>query len=185
MRRSLVPASLAILTALVVLLGSCKTSGGMKGMKPPFGGPEDLSRASDLWSSMRGYQNWGLYPGLSGFQPGRSPHGRYLKYYIDSTAAANPGRPGNGSIIVKENYGEENSGSLMAITVMKKVRDYDPENADWFWVKFAPDGSVMKNPQGMSLAGRVAKGMDTGCIACHSNAGGGDYLFINDFGNDE
>ncbi len=124
MRRALVPASLAILTALAVLQGSCKTSGEMKGMKPPFGGPEDLSRASELWSSMRGYQNWRPYPGLSGFQPGRSPHGRYLKYYIDSTAAANPGRPGNGSIIVKENYGEENSGSLMAITVMKKVRGY-------------------------------------------------------------
>ena len=38
----------------------------------------------------------------------------------------------------------------------------------------------MKNPKGMSLAGRVAKGMPAGCIACHSNAGGGDFLFIND-----
>jgi hypothetical protein len=26
----------------------------------------------------------------------------------------------------------------------------------------------------------VAKGMSMGCIACHANAGAGDYLFVND-----
>jgi|GEM_PF-3494242 len=30
------------------------------------------------------------------------------------------------------------------------------------------------------MAGRVAKGMEQGCIACHSNAVDGDYLFAND-----
>jgi hypothetical protein len=32
----------------------------------------------------------------------------------------------------------------------------------------------------MSLAGRVAKGMDMGCIACHKGAKDNDYLFFND-----
>ena len=63
---------------------------------------------------------------------------------------------------------------------MKKVQGYDPENADWFWVKFGPKGDVMKNPKDMYLAGRVAKGMPKGCIACHSDADGNDFLFIND-----
>ncbi len=30
------------------------------------------------------------------------------------------------------------------------------------------------NPKGMKLAGRVAKGMDQGCIACHRSVGGDD-----------
>jgi hypothetical protein len=29
----------------------------------------------------------------------------------------------------------------------------------------------------MRLAGQVAKGMDVGCIACHSNADGADFVF--------
>ena len=58
---------------------------------------------------------------------------------------------------------------------MYKRPGYDPENQDWFWVKYLPDGALDKNPAGMSLAGRVAKGADQGCIACHS--GEEDYLF--------
>ena len=30
---------------------------------------------------------------------------------------------------------------------------------------------IVKNPKGMWLAGRVAKGMDKGCIACHTVRG--------------
>jgi hypothetical protein len=47
-------------------------------------------------------------------------------------------------------------------------------------VFFAADGSVLKNPKGMSLAGRVAKGMPQGCIACHTGAPGGDMVFNHD-----
>ncbi|MFQ5507017.1 MAG: cytochrome P460 family protein [Planctomycetota bacterium] len=182
MRRTLMPLALLLVPTLAIL--GCKyggTAGSMSGdMPPPFGGQEDMEHAADLWGRMVSYQGWASYPGLGGFQEGKSPHGKYLKYYINSTAASNPRRPGNGSIIIKENYGKKSDAALGAITVMEKIRDYDPENGDWFWVKFAPDGTVMKNPMGMSLAGRVAKGMNKGCIACHGNAGGGDYLFIND-----
>jgi len=37
-----------------------------------------------------------------------------------------------------------------------------------------------KETKDMKLAGRVAKGMPQGCISCHANARGGDYLFVND-----
>ncbi len=171
--------------AMAVLVVGCESYGSSKreaptAMGPPFGGPEDMDRASSLWSSMSGYRNWAPYPELGGFQPGKSPHGKFLKYHINSLAARNPKNPGNGSIIVKENYMEQRDGALAAITVMQKIAGYDSENADWFWVKFDPEGNVMKNPKGMSLAGRVAKGMKQGCIACHNNAAGGDMLFIND-----
>ncbi len=160
-----------------------KSDSGMSAsgeMAPPFGGPDDVKRAESLWkSSMDGYTSWDPYPGLAGWQPGKSPHGKVLKYYINSVAARNPEKPGRGSILVKENYGME-AGPLMAVTVMQKVRGYDPENGDWFWAKFAPNGDIMTNEKGMKLAGRVAKGMAKGCIACHGNAGGGDFLFAND-----
>lgn len=149
-------------------------------MAPPFGGSKDLERAESLWRTMRNYRSWASYPGLEGWQDGKSPHGKHLKYYINTTAARNPAAPGNGAIIVKENYMARDPKSMGAITVMQKIRGYDPEDSDWFWVKYDPKGGVMTNPKGMKLAGRVAKGMPQGCIACHSNAGGGDFLFIND-----
>jgi hypothetical protein len=40
-----------------------------------------------------------------------------------------------------------------------------------------PDGSLDQNPQGMQLAGRVAKGVNRGLIACHTGAPGRDDLF--------
>ena len=171
--------------AMAVLVAGCESDGSSKregptAMGPPFGGPADMGRASSLWSAMSGYRSWATYPGKEGWQDGKSPHGKYLKYYINSVAASNPGTPGNGAIIVKENYMARASGSLGAITVMQKIQGYDPEDGDWFWVKFDPKGNVMKNPKGMSLAGRVAKGMPQGCIACHGNAAGNDFLFVND-----
>ena len=162
------------------VIDGCKQAGKKSEMKPPFGGQEDMSRAGDLWTAMKGYRSWNSYPGLEGWQDGMSPHGKFLKYYINTVAAADPSRPRDGSIIIKENYGAKDDAKLGAITVMRKIQGYDSENKDWFWVKFDPKGNVMKNPKNMYLAGRVAKGMPKGCIACHSNADGDDFLFIND-----
>ena len=97
----------------------------------------------------------------------------------------------DGVLIAKKNYlGEaitamdvanDPDAYLDSVTIMfQRQPGYDPENNDWFWVKYAPDGSIMANPMGMSLAGRIAKGMDTGCIACHVAAPGGDYVFSHD-----
>ena len=68
---------------------------------------------------------------------------------------------------------------LGALTVMfRREAGFDADNQDWFWVKYLPDGTLDKNPKGMQLAGRVAKGADQGCIACHS--GDDDYVFTSD-----
>ncbi len=99
------------------------------------------------------------------------------------------GRPYH--VIIKDNFGGEGatletvSASpeefLASVTVMvQREAGYDPANNDWFWVKYGPDGAIDQNPAGMALAGRVAKGTDTGCIACHAGAGGDDYIFTND-----
>ena len=60
---------------------------------------------------------------------------------------------------------------------------YDTANKNWFWAKYLPDGSLDKNPKDMELAGRVAKGAEMGCIACHSAAPGDDYLYVSDRGD--
>lgn len=95
-----------------------------------------------------------------------------------------------GDLVVKRNYGPEGvtkdevlsdpGTHLGSITVMfRREEGFDPDNANWFWAKYLPDGSLDTNPKGMSLAGKVAKGADQGCIACHSGAGG-DMLFTTD-----
>ncbi|MBT8436269.1 MAG: cytochrome P460 family protein, partial [Gammaproteobacteria bacterium] len=93
-------------------------------------------------------------------------------------------------IIVKRNYGGEGvsivnvanqpAKYLQAITVMLKRPGYDPENRDWFWVRYRPDGSIDSNPEGVMLAGKVAKGEAEGCIACHAAAPGDDMVFLRD-----
>jgi hypothetical protein len=64
--------------------------------------------------------------------------------------------------------------------MVQREADYDPENKNWFWAKYNADGSLSKNKKGVALAGRVAKGMDTGCIACHKSANDDDLYFSND-----
>ncbi len=148
---------------------------------PPFGTAADVERAASLWQEMADYkQDWAAYPGLDGWQEGKSPHGAVLRYYVNETAAAGTTSFEDGAILVKENYSEESEDALKSVTAMQKVAGYDPDHANWFWVKFAPGGDVMANEKDMKLAGRVAKGMDKGCIACHAAAAGGDYVFAND-----
>ncbi len=124
------------------------------------------------------YRNWAPVPGKSDkMYEGESPHGAYLKMYLNRTAAGNVSDLPTGSIVIKENYGKDQR-TLMAVTVMYKNNGYSPSTGDWYWVKYNPDGTVAskntdKGP--MSLAGRVQ-----GCIDCHDSADGDDYAFFND-----
>ncbi len=152
-----------------------------------FGGKEDTEFASKLWSEMTkarlvGAKSLNTHP-----YKGQAPHGAILQT-IDTSIIVD-GREGR--VIVKKNYGPEGVSTkdvwrepdkhLKAVTVMFKREDgYDKDNDNWFWAKYLANGSLDKNPKGMLLAGRVAKGADQGCIACHSAADGKDYLFTND-----
>ena len=74
----------------------------------------------------------------------------------------------------------DRAGFIEDVTVMFKREDgYDTANQNWFWAKYNPDGSLDITPNGVRLAGRIAKGKPKGCIACHLRAEGGDLLFIN------
>jgi len=148
---------------------------------PPFGGPEDVAFAESLWESLGMFQLVG--PNAVNVWPfeGSHPHGA-IQQVTDSRITVE-GRAGR--VIVKRNHGGDGASvasvyenpqeNLEAVTVMfKREAGYDPENLDWFWVKYTASGAIDTNPQGAMLAGRIGKGGSGGCIACHTARGGAD-----------
>ncbi|MDX1711131.1 MAG: cytochrome P460 family protein [Rhodovibrionaceae bacterium] len=121
---------------------------------------------------------------------GTQPHGKVLEFL--ETEVTYEGH--TGLVMVKKNYRgegdpeevehavlEDRQKHLASVTVMLRREDgYDPDHQNWFWAKYNADGSLATNPKDMKLAGRVAKGADKGCIACHQAAPGGDYVFTHD-----
>ncbi len=153
----------------------------------PFGNADDVADAKALWQVLQNEHLVGARSIQAVPYQGQHPHGAVLET-LDKTITVGGHR---GAVIVKRNYGGEGVSKatvandpdkyLAAITVMfKREAGYDPEDRDWFWAKYKPDGSLDLNPKGMALAGRVAKGAAQGCIACHKAAPGGDFVFNND-----
>ena len=126
--------------------------------------------AGKLWTYMtetNHYQGWGYWPGYAGMYPGKSPHGKYLKLFANPIAlkAAREGKPmPDGAILVKENYGGDKK-TLKAVTPMYKVKGYNPEGGDWFWVKYGPNGKIQ------------AAGKPKGCVDCHRAVKDKDWVF--------
>lgn len=88
-----------------------------------------------------------------------------------------------GLAIAKRSYGADGATResilndparyLSNVTVMFQREDgYDADNGNWFWAMYMPDGMVGQM-EGNSMAGRI--GM---CIDCHTNADGGDMVFL-------
>ncbi|HIE28729.1 TPA: hypothetical protein EYP66_15730 [Candidatus Poribacteria bacterium] len=182
MKRAVVYATLATITFIVFVLTISLQSIGEGEMA--FGGKEDIAFANKTWQAMAGYDKW---PMKSAVYPGESPHGKFLRLYYNIVNVDK--KPYH--VIIKDNFGGEDATLekvsespkkyLAAVTVMvQREAGYDPDNNDWFWVKYKADGTVDKNPMGMALAGRVGKGMDAGCVPCHSKAQDNDCFFTND-----
>ncbi len=150
--------------------------------QPAFGTPEDVAFAKALWDAMVKASLVGAGLNSRPYE-GTEPHGAVLT--TDRARITVNGV--TGWVIVKKNFGPpgisvekveaEGEKHLKAVTVMFKRPGYDPDNKDWFWVKYRPDGSLDRNPAQRLLAGRIAKGANKGCIACHRNAEGEDYVF--------
>ncbi len=138
----------------------------------------DVKHARALWAEIKEYSDWTQPEGFEGWNEGKSPHGAVLRYYVNAVAEGDLTK--DGAVIVKENYSEQSEDALKSVTVMQKRQGYDPETGNWFYVKYAPDGTVLSNPKGKKLAGLVGKGADKGCVPCHAAAAGDDYLFMND-----
>lgn len=159
---------------------------GVVAQDAPFGTDAEVEYAKLLWSLMEAEKLAGDGAIRSVPYEGGPPHGMMLEtFYTTATLKGHTGQ-----LVVKRNYGPEGvtaddvlmdpAKHLGAVTVMFKREDgYDADNQNWFWAKYLPDGTLDKNPKGMQLAGRVAKGAAAGCIACHSGADGDDYLYTS------
>ena len=174
--------SIMSLLILAIFISGCSGYGDTKKsskMKPPFGNADDVAYAEKLWNKL---DKAGFNTKDATLYVGGPPHGKVREVL--------EGKIDGKRVIVKRNYGGKDVSvksvkahrdrHLKSITVMaKREAGYDSDNHDWFWVKYKADGSLHKNPKGMLLAGRVAKGMDKGCIACHKSASGNDMVFVH------
>lgn len=187
MKRILAVVGVASLAGVVMGVGVLLYSPSATSQAKPFGDEASIAYSKQLWAVLEKARLVGKSAKADKPYEGQEPHGAILETLKAKVTVAGH----TGQVIVKRNYGPaglkisdvsaDRTKHLKAVTVMfKREKGYDADNKDWFWVKFKPDGSLHTNPKGMMLAGRVAKGADKGCIACHSAAGDEDYMFTND-----
>lgn len=157
----------ALFITIIIILSTC--SKPVENLVDPLT-TDEIDDAA-LWSRITvetDYKSYSFWPGHEDIQPGQSPHGVYHKIYINRALADALPIPDRispvGTIIVKENLSSERV--VDAITVMVKVKDYNPEAGDWFWAKFTPQGEVL------------AEGTPKGCVSCHEGMDGNDYIIV-------
>ena len=168
-RSGLVPIALlsAILFAAPVVLGSCAKKAELR--FPPLTLAE--ANAESLWKRIKvdaPYGDWAFWPGHEGAREGQAPHGPYHRIYVNADLFAGLPSPARtapeGSIIVKENMNADRK--VTAITLMAKIKGFDPANGDWFWARYDPEGKP-------SASGKV-----NGCINCHAGMKDNDYVIV-------
>lgn len=177
MRKMIFPAVLA--TSLCVVLADTTQ---VRAQQQPFGTAEDVAFAQELWDTLSKNQLAGSEAIVARPYPGTEPHGAILITLERGLAVGGgPSAP----VIVKNNYMAEGltaekvynrpDQDLAAVTVMYRRPGYAPDSGDWYWVKYGAGGRIDKAEDGTPLAGRVA-----GCIECHADAPGKDYVFNHD-----
>ena len=164
----------------VVVLGSFPLYAGK------FGNPDDVEFARTVWQAMTKASLVGEGAFVSQPYKGFPPHGIVLDTVEGEFSVANQ----EGILIIKRNYGGEKEPKqvmenpakyLKAVTIMfRKQPGYDPGNGDWFYVKYSPHGKVLKNPKGVSLAGRAGAPGVGGCFGCQIGAPGKGFVFRHD-----
>ena len=175
-KRSGVAVALVAVTVLATVIASSvlaqsESRGTPPARKAPF--------HERLWKYLETvcYHQWSPAGDNGDFRASEAPHGALVKTYMNRMAAGNPKELPHGSLIIKENFSPDKK--LMAITLMYRVKGFNPESKDWYWAKYSPDGKVaemaMPNGNKMSIAGKAM-----GCIECHSGADGEDFAFFND-----
>jgi hypothetical protein len=130
----------------------------------------DAAKLYDYVTKKMPYTAWQLWPGKGKMYQGSQPHGEFLTTYVNDAAMSGiKGKKGvmpDTAIIAKENYGPDKKFS--ALTVMYKIKGFNPAAGDWFWAKYDSSGKVL-------LSGRAEA-----CIRCHTMKKDNDYLYSGD-----
>jgi hypothetical protein len=125
----------------------------------------DAAQLNEYITKSKPYTSWQLWPGKGKLYPGKEPHGSLLTTYVNETAYSSvKGKKGmaDGSIIVKENYTA--AKKFVALTVMYKLKGYNPAGGNWFWAKYGPDGKA------------IASGKVDACLRCHAEKKDNDFI---------
>ena len=126
----------------------------------------DAGQLYDYITKSDPYTSWELWPGKGKLYKGTEPHGALLTTYVNQpayfSAKDKSGKMKDGSIIVKENYTPDKN--LAALTVIYKIKGYNPSAGNGFWAKYDPEGKVL------------ASGKVESCIACHGKNKKNDYI---------
>lgn len=155
----------AIILITILLMGCIKRQNELEILKV------DNVSGETIWELIKfnqPYKKYSYMPEHEGLLPGQSPHGLLHKIYVNDTflnSLPNSSKVAPyGSVIIKENYtiNEE----IDKITVMVKVKGYNPTAGDWFWAAFSNNGDIL------------AEGTLTGCITCHSGMEDNDYIIV-------
>jgi hypothetical protein len=131
---------------------------------PPLPGPS-AEKLNEYVVYYNPYRSWDLWPGKGRLYEGGEPHGLLLTTFVNETAFYSIWKKEpfkDGAIIAKENYTKDRK--FVALTVMYKIKGYNSKAGDWFWAKYASDGSVQ-------AAGKVEP-----CIECHSQRKDNDFV---------
>lgn len=144
-------------------------------------GKKDKSRAGAgsieangkaVWDYLKkeGYaKTWKMWPGTTVMYPGPEPHGAFLTTYVnDAAAKAIAGKKGKfsaGAIIAQDNFSKDKK--LKFISVMYKVKGYNPKEGDWFWAQYKPNGRI------------ESEGKIDECIKCHVAQKTNDYVYTS------
>jgi hypothetical protein len=128
---------------------------------------DDANQLYDYITKSKHYSSWELWPGKGKLYKGKEPHGALLTTYVNSTASyaikGKKKKMDDTSIIVTENYTADKR--LNALTVMYKIKGYNPSAGNWFWAKYDSQGKV------------IASGKVDACIGCHGKMKDEDYLY--------
>ncbi len=122
----------------------------------------DEGLALDLWTELSGYEGWAQHEDWTGVVPSEDgTHGTHVQIWFNDSAGAPLNGEGSapmpdGAILVKEGYDNADGSPVNGVTAMKKIDGYDPDNGDWFWASYEPDGAI-------KTSGSVAF-----CIGCHA-----------------
>lgn len=175
-----------LLLALMIAFSGCTESGdeepasedtGMDTENETAGETADESvteapDAASLYASFTGddnYMEWSIWPGTEAMMEGNGVHGDYVSIYVSdnalSAAQAKESVMPYETIVLKEGFNADEE--LTGVYIMYKSEGYDPENNDWFWASYAPDGAVR------------SEGKVSGCISCHEGKSDVDYIFVN------
>lgn len=126
----------------------------------------DAEKLNEYIIKYHPYRAWQLWPGKGRLYKGKEPHGALLTTFVNDTAhysIKNMNGMAYDSIIVKENYTADKK--FDALTVMYRLKGYNPEGGDWFWAKYLPDGKAL------------ASGKVGACITCHAKMKENDFIW--------